>query len=114
VILSRLLESYPAEHSIEVSQADIDAYINAMQRFPQSWRHWTSLLSLLSVYPPVIPGKTVRRGSRLRLPLFGSGKSTVHSTGSTGVASFSSRVGRSRWMPTGRFSRSSRIRAPSG
>ena len=38
VILSRLLEPYAAEHSIEVSQADIDAYIDAMARVAEQDR----------------------------------------------------------------------------
>jgi hypothetical protein len=38
VILGRLLDRYAVEHSIEVSQADIDACINAMQRFAEQDR----------------------------------------------------------------------------
>lgn len=38
VILGRLLDRYVAELSIEVSQADIDAYINAIQRVAEQDR----------------------------------------------------------------------------
>jgi hypothetical protein len=38
VILGRLLDRYAAEHSIEVSQADIDAYIDAMLRLAEQDR----------------------------------------------------------------------------